>query len=88
MKDRAPAYWPTRILLAVGFLATVIALVFSFALLTEEPMFDTRLPVLGLPANVVCAVAGLVPVLFGFGWLVRIFRGPRDEPPAWRHRDR
>jgi len=94
MKHRTPEYWPTRILLAVGFVATVIAL--AFVLLTRgdamTPMFDHRLRpvVLGLPLDLdlVVALVGLLPALLGLAWMLRIFRGPRDEPPAWRYRDR
>jgi len=81
---------PTRILLALGFIATVVAVVLT--LLTQlpyqGPLTDHRAAVLGLPANTALALGGLVPVLVGFGWMLRIFRGSRDEPPAWRYRDR
>jgi hypothetical protein len=30
---------------------------------------------------VVLWVAGVI-------WMIRIFRGPSDEPPPWRYRDR
>ena len=85
---RTPAYWPTRILLAVGFIATVIALAATPYLMTQGPIFRPRPDVLGLPADVALRLAGLVPVLVGFAWMVRIFRGSRDEPPLWRYRDR
>jgi hypothetical protein len=88
MRHRAPAFWPTRILLAVGFVATVVAVALALVLLTQVPVFDSRPDVLGLPANIVIAVVGLVPVFVGLVWMLRIFRGPHDEPPAWRHRDR
>jgi drug/metabolite transporter (DMT)-like permease len=87
MDDRTPAYWPTRIRLAVGLVATVIALALSLALLTE-PSFDRGPDILGLPGNLVVGLVGAVGALAGFAWMLRIFRGPRDEPPAWRHRDR
>jgi hypothetical protein len=89
MENRTPAYWPTRILLAVGCIATGIALALTLAILQgPEPMFDSRVAVLGLPTSIVVALVGFVPVLVGFAWMLRIFRGPRDEPPAWRYRDR
>jgi hypothetical protein len=88
MKHRQPAYWPTRILLAVGFIATVIAVALSLYLMTNGPMIDPQPDILGLPADVVGRLAGLVPVLVGFTWMLRIFRGPRDEPPTWRYRHR
>ena len=33
-------------------------------------------------------LAGLVVAGVGLGWMIRILRGPRDEPPPWRYRDR
>ena len=88
MKDRTPAYWPARIMLAVGFIATVIAVALSLYLITQRPMIDPRPDILGFPTDVVARLAGLVPVLIGFTWMLRIFRGARDEPPAWRYRHR
>lgn len=89
MWHRTPAYWTTRILLAVGFIATVTAVALTFVILMGQgPMFDPRPAVLGLPANIVVALVGLVPVLVGFAWMLRIFRGPRDAPTPWRYRDR
>lgn len=88
MKNRTPEYWPTRFLLAVGFIATVIALPLSLEGLTLGPVFGGGFVVLALPANIVVALVGLALGLVGFAWMVRIFRGPRDHPPAWRYRDR
>lgn len=88
MRHRTPAYWPTRILLAVGFIATAIALALPLALPTMGSMFGPRPAVLGLPVDTLLAIVGPVTALLGFGWMVRIFRGPRDEAPAWRYRDR
>ena len=34
------------------------------------------------------ALAVLVVIVVGLVWMIRIFRGPRDEPPPWRYRDR
>ena len=88
MKHRTPAYWPTRILLAVGFLATLTALALTLVILLEqEPMFDPRAAILGLPVDKALAVVGPVPVVVGFAWMLRIFRGPRDAPAPWRYRD-
>ena len=33
-------------------------------------------------------LAGFLSVVLGLVWMIRIFRGPRDEPPPWRYRDR
>jgi hypothetical protein len=89
MKHRTPAYWPTRILLVVGFITTVIAIALALTLiLTEPPMFGPEPTVLGLPYRVVGASLGLALPLIGLARMIRIFRGPRDEPPLWRYRDR
>jgi hypothetical protein len=83
MKRRTPAYWPTRILLVVGFIATVVASALALTLmLAEPPMFGPEPTFLGLPNHVVVALVGLGPVLVGFAWMLRIFLGARDEPPA------
>jgi hypothetical protein len=88
MTQRTPKYWQTRILLAVGFIATVIALALSLEQLTQDPVFGASPGVLGLPVGLVIVLVGLAQVLIGFAWMLRIFRGPRDEPPAWRYRQR
>jgi hypothetical protein len=87
MKNRTPEYWQTRFLLAIGFIATVIALPLSLEVLLEL-RYVGRPAVLGLPAGLVVVLVGLALGLVGFVWMLRIFRGPRDEPPAWRYRDR
>ena len=33
-------------------------------------------------------VAALAVAVAGLAWMVRVIRGPRDEPPPWRYRDR
>ena len=89
VKHRTPAYWPTRILLMVGTIATVI--VFALAvidMLAEPPMFGPEATFLGLPGRVVQAALGVAVATGGLVWMLRIFRGPRDEAPAWRHRRR
>lgn len=89
MRNRTPDYWPTRVLLAVGASATVIALALLLEGLTNsQAMFGGGLAVLGLPASFVVVLVGLALGLVGFAWMLRIFRGPRDEPPVWRYRDR
>ncbi len=87
MKNRTPEYWQTRFLLAVGFIATVIALPLSLEALTELAWVSWP-AVLGLPAPLVVVLIGVALGLVGFVWMLRIFRGPRYEPPVWRYRDR
>jgi hypothetical protein len=87
--SRTPAYWPTRILLGVGIVATMLAVGLAFVVGTQPtPPFDPSTYVLGLPPSAVrtFALAGIAVV--GLVWMVLIFRGPRDKPPRWLYRDR
>lgn len=88
MHERMPGWWSTRILLVIGGVATGLVVVGAFVGLIPPPMFDPRTSVFGLPAGVVIPGLSVAPALVGFAWQLRVFRGPRDEPPAWRHRDR
>ena len=78
--DRAPAYWPARIMLGVGIIATLLAIVLAIVVVSLTTSTT------GDPSMVPLVAAGVAVV--GLVWMVRIFRGPRDEPPAWRYRRR
>lgn len=39
------------------------------------------------PATWLVAFAALALMTVGLVWIIRIARGPRDEPPPWRYRD-
>ncbi len=89
MGNRTPAYWPTRIMLAVGIVSAAAVILADVVLARRltEPCFGCAYPdVLGLPANVVGAAIGAALAAFGLVWMFRIFRGPRDKPPVWRYR--
>jgi hypothetical protein len=87
MSHGTRAYWPTRIILAIGVIATAVAALGVNVLLTNR-CFSCAYPnVLGVPADVLMPVLGFVLAVVGLVWMVRIFRGPRDEPPDWRYRD-
>jgi hypothetical protein len=77
--DRGPAYWPARIMLGVGIVATLLTIVLAVVVSLPTSMS-------GDPSMVPLVAAGFAAV--GLVWMVRIFRGPRDDPPAWRHHDR
>jgi hypothetical protein len=85
--NSAAAYWPTRIMLAIGILATA-AVVLATRLVIDPLMSDGRETVFGWPSNVVLAAVGVGLPVFGLIWMLRIFRGTRDEPQDWRYRDR
>ena len=92
MKQRTPAYWPTRIMLAGGLIVAAVVILTAGALMRQSAWcLDGAHPgVLCFDSNVapVALGAGVALAVFGLVWMVRIFRGHRDEPPAWRHRDR
>jgi hypothetical protein len=81
MKHRAPAYWPTRIMLAVGIAAVLLAAVTRLL----EPATMGGRPLM-VENQVV--LAGFLAMVVGLVWMLRIFRRSRDEPPTWRYRDR
>ena len=78
----APKGWYVmRIELAVGILM-VVAGVLVFVSMPSAMMGADATP----PRVIV--LAALLLSLAGLAWMIRIFRGPRDEPPPWRYRDR
>ena len=87
--NRTRAYWPTRILLATGIVAVGIVAVVLAAGATSSACFSCdRSDVLGVPSDVLVPVVSVGLAVVGLAWMVRIFRGPRDEPAPWRYRDR
>ncbi len=89
MTRRTRAYWPTRTMLAAPFLLpTAVALLWwSVPSSMGPPMSDDPVGWAGWAGPAVIAVAAVI-WLIGVVWMFRIFRGPRDEPPAWRYRHR
>jgi hypothetical protein len=85
MHDRRTRGWYlTRIELALGIGAVLFALwVATYDPMLIRPLIEPRS--VGLADLIV--PAGLVAMLVGLAWMIRIFRGPRDEPPPWRYRD-
>jgi hypothetical protein len=72
--DRGPAYWPARIMLGVGIVATLLAIVLAVVVVSLPRSIS------GDPSMVPLVAAGVAAV--GLVWMIRIFRGPRDDPPA------
>jgi ABC-type transporter Mla subunit MlaD len=78
---RTRAWYATRILLAIGIAAVLLA----GAMLLLEPSSMGGGPRMVENPFV---LAGFLIAVLGLVWMIRIFRGPRDEPPPWRYRDR
>jgi hypothetical protein len=74
-------YW-TRIELAIG-IGVVLLAAASYLL---EPAYMGGFGPHWLETPLTSAA--YVGMLVGLVWMVRIYRGPRDEPPPWRYRDR
>jgi hypothetical protein len=67
-------------MLGVGIVATLLAIVLAVVVVSLPTSMS------GEPSMVPLVAAGVAAV--GLVWMIRIFRGPRDDPPAWRHHDR
>ena len=89
---RTPAWWLVRLELAVGIGLTLLVgrLGVDWAMIVLFGFGHPRwgLGPLALPSNAVVAVAAFAIAVAGLVWMVRIIRGPRDEPPPWRYRAR
>jgi hypothetical protein len=87
--DKAPTYWQARFMLAVAIIATIAVMIAASPPFWPELTFGGGPPrVLGLPTYVVLSALGAATAVMGLIRTIRIFRGPRDEPPPWRYRDR
>ena len=76
-------WWVVRFELALG-LAAVLFVGWLIPTISES-MFDGP----PTPTAVVLSLGAVwVVMVIAFVWMVRIFRGPRDEPPPWRYRNR
>lgn len=85
---RTFAYWPARIILGAGIIgAGIVAIIVATGALSNPCLSCDRPTTLGLPGGVLLTVLAVTLAVAGLVWIVGIFRGPRDEPPAWRHRD-
>jgi hypothetical protein len=91
-RDPLPGWWPSRILLAIGIVSVVVILLGVLASFGPPPGLGESWPVafgpLSIPSRIAIPIAALAGAVVGLIWMIRIFRGPSDEPPPWRYRDR
>jgi hypothetical protein len=90
--ERTPAWWSTRILLGIG-IASVLAIGLGVVAWVALPQGMSASPPVSLgplriPREVLIPGTALIASMVGLVRMIRIFRGPRDEPPPWRYRAR
>jgi hypothetical protein len=90
--ERTPAWWSTRILLGIG-IASVLAIGLGVVARVALPQGLSASPPVSLgplliPREVLIPSTALIASMVGLVRMIRIFRGPRDEPPPWRYRAR
>ncbi|MCJ7832602.1 MAG: hypothetical protein MUP92_04040 [Actinobacteria bacterium] len=88
MRNRTPAWSLMMFEFAVG-----IGLILTAGFLVwfgTQPCFSCSSEGRWLPVRpgLLIALIALLLALIGRVWMIRIFHGPRDEPPPWRYRDR
>jgi protein-S-isoprenylcysteine O-methyltransferase Ste14 len=85
MKNRRLRHLLGWVLLDVAILmvAAELAVAVPFMIFAPDTMWGPDPDALRMRGALAVGMA-----LVGLVWMVRIFRGPRDEPPAWRYRDR
>jgi hypothetical protein len=88
MERRTWGWYAVRLELALGIVPGVLAGYLFFTSPAINEPFHDQPEILGLPGNLVVLVIGVLGYAVGLAWMVRMARGPRDEPPAWRYRDR
>ena len=81
---RTAAWWWSRLEL------TIAVVVIAVEVSSLGPYFEVKsgnpATVPGLPSGVVVLTIGFTLAIGGLVWMLRIVRGPRDEPPRWRYR--
>ena len=87
---RTPAWLVVRLELMLGIGLTVL-IGLGVAWWTPSATFGGggRIPLgpIEMPASLFVSIMALVMAVVGLIWMIRILRGPRDEPPPWRYRD-
>jgi hypothetical protein len=88
--ERTRGWWLTRIELATGIGVLMLTAYLGWRAVTDMCFGCIETLTLGpfeMRSETLVPIA-LVIALVGLAWMIRIFRGPRDEPPRWRYRDR
>jgi hypothetical protein len=82
-------WWATRTELTVGIVSVVIGVVLlPYSVRAFFWMSSVGPIVPPIPWGALILLGQIVGLVVGPVWLIRIYRGPTDEPPPWRYRDR
>lgn len=86
---RTRAWWLVRLELALGIGTTLLVARLGYESAMVVRSGNPSVHPLPLPPHVMVFFGGLAIAILGLVWMVRIFRGPgNDPPPRWRYRDR
>ena len=87
---RTRAWWMIRLELVLGIALTLLVALIGFEAAMEvrignPPAHPLPLP---LPPHAMLFLGGLTISIVGLVWMVRIIRGPGEDPrPRWRYRE-
>jgi hypothetical protein len=88
---RTPAWWWSRCEVAIA-IGAVLLIVFGVWSGIQDTFFGgppmVEVGPLLMRAQTLISVLALVGSIVGLVWIIRLMRGPRDEPPRWRYRGR
>lgn len=87
---RTQGWWATRVELALAIAAVVFAawvVLFYTGPNLFAPSFGGHTRYLPQVVPRLIPLFAVLVMVAGLAWMIRIFRGPRDEPPPWRYRD-
>ena len=85
---RTRAWWLLRLELALGIALTLLVARLGFEAAMMVRIGNPPVHALPLPPHVMLFYGGLAISIAGLVWMVRIIRGPReDPPPRWRYRE-
>ena len=86
--NRTRAYWPTRVILALGIVGSAVAV--ALAIWYGFPEHSRIEPnvVDGVPNGVLLSAVAIGLAVVGLAWMARIFVGPGEATSRWRYRDR
>ena len=85
---RTRAWWLVRLELLVGIALTLLVARLGFEAAMTVRIGNPAAHPLPFPPHAMVFLGGLAISIVGLVWMVRIIRGPREDPrPRWRYRE-